>query len=119
MGAPAFTIYHNPACSTSRTVLATIRGAGIEPCVVEYLEDPPDRATLAALVGAMGLPVRALLREKEPAYVELGLGDPSLGDDALLNAMLAHPILIQRPIVAAPTGTRICRPADTVLELLP
>lgn len=113
------TIYHNPACGTSRNVLAMIRNAGIEPRVIEYLQDPPDRATLAALVAAMGVPVRAVLREKGTPYTELGLDDPALGDDALLDAMLAHPNLIQRPIVATTRGTRLCRPSETVLDLLP
>ncbi len=113
------TIYHNPACGTSRNVLAMIRNAGIEPRVVEYLKDPPDRATLAALIAAMDVPVRSVLREKGTPYAELGLDDPALDDDALLDAMLAHPILIQRPIVVAPLGTRLCRPSETVLDLLP
>ena len=113
------TIYHNPACGTSRNVLAMIRNAGIQPRVVEYLRDPPDRATLAALVAAMGVPVRAVLREKGTPYAELGMDDPALDDDALLDAMLAHPILIQRPIVVSPLGTRMCRPSETVLDLLP
>jgi arsenate reductase len=113
------TIYHNPACGTSRNVLAMIRNAGVEPRVVEYLKDPPDRATLAALIAAMGVPVRSVLRAKEKTYAELGLDDPALDDDALLDAMLAHPVLIQRPIVVAPLGTRMCRPSETVLDLLP
>jgi arsenate reductase len=113
------TIYHNPACGTSRNVLAMIRNAGVEPRVVEYLKDPPDRATLAALIAAMGVPVRSVLRAKEKTYAELGLDDPALDDDALLDAMLTHPALIQRPIVVTPLGTRMCRPSETVLDLLP
>jgi arsenate reductase (glutaredoxin) len=112
------TIYHNPACGTSRNTLALIRNAGIEPRVVEYLKDPPDRETLAGLVAAMGVPVRDVLREKGTPYADLQLDDPSLGDDALIDAMLAHPILIQRPIVVSPLGTRICRPSERVLDLL-
>jgi len=113
------TIYHNPACGTSRNTLALIRNAGIEPRVVEYLKDPPDRATLAALIAAMGVPAREVLRTKEATYAQLHLDDPSLGDDALIDAMLEHPILIQRPIVASPLGTRMCRPSEAVLDLLP
>ncbi len=119
MNDPAVTIYHNPACGTSRNTLALIRNAGIEPRVVEYLMDPPDRATLAGLIAAMGVPAREVLRAKEATYEELHLDDPSLDDDALIDAMLAHPILINRPIVVTPLGARLCRPADTVLELLP
>lgn len=115
----AITIYHNPACGTSRNVLALIRHAGIEPTIVEYLRTPPDRATLASLIAAMDLPVRALLREKGTPYRELGLDDPSLDDAALLDAMLAHPILINRPVVVSARGTRLCRPSEAVLELLP
>jgi arsenate reductase len=113
------TIYHNPACGTSRNTLALIRNAGIEPRVVEYLKDPPDRETLAGLIAAMGVPVRDVLREKGTPYAELQLDDPSLSDDALMDAMLANPVLIQRPIVVSPVGTRICRPSEAVLELLP
>jgi len=113
------TIYHNPACGTSRTTLGLIREAGIEPRVVEYLKDPPDRATLTGLIAKMGVPVREVLRTKAEPYAELGLDDPTLGDDALIDAMLAHPILINRPIVVTPLGARLCRPADSVLELLP
>ncbi|HVI60160.1 MAG TPA: arsenate reductase (glutaredoxin) [Luteimonas sp.] len=119
MNAPDVTIYHNPACGNSRGALALIREAGIEPRVVEYLREPPDRATLQSLLTAMDLPARALLREKEPACAELGLDDPSLDEGALLDAMLSHPVLMQRPIVATPLGTRICRPPETVLDLLP
>lgn len=113
------TIYHNPACGTSRNTLALIRNAGIEPRVIEYLEDPPDRETLTGLITAMGVPAREVLRQKEAPYAELHLDDPSLGNDALIDAMLAHPILIQRPIVVSPLGTRLCRPSEVVLDLLP
>ena len=113
------TIYHNPACGTSRNTLALIRNAGIEPRVIEYLKDPPDRETLAALIAAMDVPARDVLRAKEAAYAELQLDDPSLGDDALIDAMLERPILIQRPIVVSPLGTRMCRPSEAVLDLLP
>jgi len=112
------TIWHNPACGTSRTVLGLIRAAGIEPRIVEYLKDPPDRATLAATIAASGLSVREALRGKEARFAELGLGDPALTEEALLNAMLAHPILINRPFVIAPAGSRLCRPADRVREIL-
>ena len=113
------TIYHNPACGTSRNTLALIRNAGVEPQVIAYLETPPSRAVLRELIGRMGIPVRALLREKGTPFHELGLGDPALGDDALLDAMLAHPILINRPIVVSPRGVRLCRPSEAVLDLLP
>ncbi|GGF50014.1 arsenate reductase [Azorhizobium oxalatiphilum] len=112
-------IYHNPACGTSRNVLAMIRDAGIAPRVVEYLKTPLTRDELAALIARMGVPVRAVLREKGTPYAELGLGDPALGDDALLDAMAAHPILMNRPIVVTPRGARLCRPKETVLDLLP
>lgn len=113
------TIYHNPACGTSRNVLGLIRNAGIEPTVIEYLKTPPTRDRLMSLISSMGVPVRAVLREKGTPYAELGLGDPALGDDALLDAMMAHPILINRPIVVTPLGVRLCRPSETVLDLLP
>lgn len=113
------TIYHNPSCGTSRNTLGLIRNAGIEPQVVEYLETPPSRETLIDLVARMGIPVRALLRGKEPLYVELGLDDPLRDDDALLDAMLAHPILINRPIVVTPLAAKLCRPSEMVLDLLP
>jgi len=116
---PRFTIYHNPACGTSRNTLALIRNSGVEPTVVEYLKTPPDRATLTALIDAMGGPVREVLREKGTPYAELGLGDESLPDAALIDAMLAHPILINRPIVATPLGVALCRPSERVLDLLP
>jgi len=116
---PDITIYHNPACGTSRNVLALIRNAGVEPEVVEYLKTPPDRATLRRLIAAMGVPVREVLRQKGTPYDELGLGDPALTGDRLLDAVLRHPILLNRPIVATPWGTRLCRPSETVLDLLP
>lgn len=119
MNASTITIYHNPACGTSRNVLATIRETGIEPRVVEYLKDPPDCETLRGLIAAMGIPARDLLRAKEALYAELNLDDPALDDDALIDAMLAHPVLINRPIVVSPRGTRLCRPSETVRELLP
>jgi arsenate reductase len=111
------TIYHNPACGTSRNTLAMIRAAGIEPQVIEYLKTPPDRATLAALAAAVGGP-RMLLREKGTPFAELGLGEPELGDDALLDAMVAHPVLMNRPVVVTPKETALCRPAERVLDLL-
>ncbi|MDD3443915.1 MAG: arsenate reductase (glutaredoxin) [Zavarzinia sp.] len=112
-------IYHNPDCGTSRNTLGLIRNAGIEPHVIEYLKSPPSRALLAELAHRAGVPLRAFLREKGTPYHELGLGDPGLGDDALLDAMMAHPILINRPIVATPLGVRLCRPSETVLDILP
>lgn len=112
-------IYHNPACGTSRNALAMIRNAGIEPHVIEYLKTPPSRALLADLIARAGLTARALLREKGTPYAELGLADPSLSDDALLDAMMAHPILINRPLVVSPLGVRLCRPSEAVLDLLP
>jgi arsenate reductase len=112
-------IYHNPDCGTSRNTLAMIRNAGIEPHVIEYLKTPPSRAMLEQLIARMGITIRALLREKGTPYAELGLGDPSLTDDQLLDAMLAHPILINRPIVVSPKGVRLCRPSEEVLDLLP
>lgn len=113
------TIYHNPACGTSRNTLAMIRQSGEEPVVVEYLKNPPSREKLVAVIAAMGGSPRDILREKGTPYAELGLGDPSLSDDALIDAMLAHPILINRPIVETPKGTRLCRPSERVLDLLP
>jgi arsenate reductase (glutaredoxin) len=112
-------IYHNPDCGTSRNALGMIRKAGIEPHVIEYLKTPPSRALLQQLVARMGLSVRDLLREKGTPYAELGLGDKALTDDQLLDAMLAHPILIKRPIVVTPKGVKLCRPSELVLELLP
>ncbi|MBO9883521.1 MULTISPECIES: arsenate reductase (glutaredoxin) [Xanthomonas] len=116
---PTITIYHNPACGTSRNVLGLIRNSGVEPTVIEYLKTPPDRATLQTLAAASGLPLRELIRQKGTPYAELGLDDPTLDDDALLEAMLQHPILLNRPIVVSPLGTRLCRPSETVLEILP
>ena len=113
------TIYHNPACGTSRNVLALIRNSGEEPTVIEYLKTPPDRATLMVLIAAMGVSARAVLREKGTPYAELGLGDPQWGDDQLIDFMLQHPILINRPIVVTPLGTRLCRPSEAVLDILP
>ncbi|MBK4717655.1 arsenate reductase (glutaredoxin) [Azospirillum sp. YIM DDC1] len=113
------TIYHNPACGTSRNTLALIRNSGVEPTVVEYLKTPPSRELLADLIRRMGVPVRAVLREKGTPYAELGLDDPSLTDDQLLDAMMAHPILINRPIVVTPLGVRLCRPSEVVLDILP
>ena len=113
------TIYHNPACGTSRNVLAMIRNSGEEPVVIEYLKTPPDRATLTALIAAMGVPVRAVLREKGMPYAELGLDDPKWSDEQLIGFMLQHPILINRPIVVTPLGTMLCRPSETVLDILP
>lgn len=113
------TIYHNPACGTSRNTLALIRNAGIEPTIIEYLRTPPTRGQLAALIAAAGLGVREALREKGTPFDELGLGDPALSDDQLLDAMLAHPILINRPFVVTPLGTRLCRPSELVLDILP
>ncbi len=112
-------IYHNPACGTSRSTLAMIRNAGIEPHVVEYLKTPPSRALLAELVARARLGPRELLREKGTPYAELGLADQSLSDDALLDAMIAHPILINRPLVVSPLGVKLCRPSEQVLDLLP
>jgi arsenate reductase len=113
------TIYHNPACGTSRNTLAMIRNAGIEPHVIDYLKTPPGRDILVALIGQMGGGPRALLREKGTPYAELSLGDPALSDDALIDAIVAHPILMNRPVVVSPLGTRLCRPSETVLDLLP
>ena len=113
------TIYHNPQCSTSRNVLALIRNTGAEPEVIEYLKTPPTRETLRALMAQMAMPVRDVMRRKEALYGELALDNPALGDDALIDAMLAHPILINRPIVVTALGTRLCRPSETVLDILP
>ncbi|NMZ47339.1 arsenate reductase (glutaredoxin) [Pseudomonas oryzihabitans] len=113
------TIYHNPACGTSRNVLGLIRNSGVEPTVIHYLETPPDRAQLERLIADLGMPVRELLRQKGTPYAELGLDDPRLDDAALIAAMLQHPLLINRPIVVTPLGTRLCRPSERVLEILP
>jgi len=113
------TIYHNPACGTSRNVLGLIRNAGIEPTVIEYLKTPPSRDELRSLIARMGTTVRAVLREKGTPYAELGLAEPALDDEALLDAMMAHPILINRPIVVTARGVGLCRPSEAVLDLLP
>ena len=112
------TIYHNPDCGTSRNTLAAIRQSGEEPEVIEYLKHPPSRGRLVDLIKAMGIPVRALLREKGTPYAELGLADPKWTDDELIDLMLKHPILINRPIVVTPKGVRLCRPSEAVLDLL-
>jgi len=112
-------IYHNAACGTSRNVLALIRNAGVEPHVIEYLKSPPTRALLTQLIARAGLIPREILREKGTPYKELGLDDPKLSDDALIDAMMAHPILINRPLVATPKGVRLCRPSERVIDLLP
>ncbi|MGB3042261.1 MAG: arsenate reductase (glutaredoxin) [Xanthobacteraceae bacterium] len=112
-------IYHNPDCGTSRNTLALIRNAGVEPHIIEYLKTPPSRTMLVQLIARMGISPRDLLREKGTPYAELGLGDPGLTDDQLLDAMQAHPILINRPIVVSPKGVRLCRPSEEVLDLLP
>ena len=115
----SITIYHNPNCGTSRNVLALIRNSGVEPEVVEYLKTPPSRDKLIALVAQLSIPVRELLRQKGTPYDELQLGNPSLSDDALLDAMVVHPMLMNRPIVVTPLGTRLCRPSEAVLDILP
>jgi arsenate reductase len=112
-------IYHNPDCGTSRNTLAMIQNAGIEPHVIEYLKTPPSRLLLRQLINRMGVSVRDVIREKGTPYKELGLDDPSLTDDQLLDTMMAHPILINRPIVVTPKGVRLCRPSEAVLDLLP
>ncbi|MNX88968.1 Arsenate reductase [compost metagenome] len=119
MSDTAITIYHNPACGTSRNTLALIRNSGVEPTVIHYLETPPSRETLVALIAAMGMPVRDLLRKNVPPFEELGLAEERFSDDELIDAMLAHPILINRPIVVTPLGTRLCRPSEVVLDILP
>ena len=113
------TIYHNPRCGTSRNTLAMIRNCGVEPEVIEYLQTPPRRDTLLALVAATGQPVRELVRSKEALFTELGLDAPGVTDAQLIDAMLQHPILINRPIVVTPLGTRLCRPSEQVLGILP
>jgi len=115
----SITIYHNPACGTSRNTLAMIRQSGEEPRVVEYLVTPPSREEVAALIRAMGIPVRDLLRRKGTPYDALGLDDPKWTDDELIDFMMAHPILINRPIVVTPLGTRLCRPSEAVIDILP
>jgi arsenate reductase (glutaredoxin) len=119
MSPPTITIFHNPACGTSRNTLALIRNSGVEPIIVEYLKDPPGRTRLVALIAALGLPVRALLRQKGTPYDSLKLDDPAWTDEQLIDFMVAHPILMNRPIVETPLGTRLCRPSETVLEILP
>lgn len=113
------TIYHNPACGTSRNVLGLIRNSGEEPQVIEYLKTPPSRSELLDLIGRMGIPVRDLLRRKGTPFDELKLDDPALTDDQLIDAMMAHPILINRPIVVTPLGVKLCRPSEAVLDILP
>ncbi len=115
----AVTIYHNPDCGTSRNTLALIRHAGIEPDIIEYLQHPPTRRQLTKMIADAGLSVREAIREKGTPYAELGLGDPALTDDRLLDAMLEHPILINRPFVVTPMGTRLSRPSEVVLEIIP
>ncbi|MFB2745812.1 glutaredoxin-dependent arsenate reductase [Aeromonas veronii] len=115
----AITIYHNPECGTSRNTLELIRNSGVEPTVIHYLETPPSRDQLVALIAAMGMPVRDLLRNNVPPYEALGLAEDRFSDDALIDAMLAHPILINRPIVVTPLGTKLCRPSEVVLDILP
>lgn len=113
------TIYHNPDCGTSRNTLALIRNAGIEPTAIEYLKTPPDRATLLAMIAKAGLTVREAIREKGTPYAEMGLDNPALTDEQLLEAMIATPILINRPFVVTPWGVRLCRPSEVVLDILP
>ena len=113
------TIYHNPACGTSRNTLALIRNSGVEPQVIEYLKTPPSRDELLALTARMGVTLRDILREKGTPYQELNLGDAGLSDDQLLDAIQAHPILINRPIVVTPLGAKLCRPSELVLDILP
>jgi arsenate reductase (glutaredoxin) len=113
------TIYHNPACGTSRNVLGLIRNSGTEPVIIEYLQTPPSRAELVSLIARMGISVRDLLRRKGTPYDELGLDDPALTDEQLIDAMMAHPILINRPIVVTPQGVKLCRPSEAVLDILP
>ena len=115
----AITIYHNPRCGTSRNTLALIRNTGAEPEVIDYLATPPSRERLRELIAQMGVPVRSVMREKEKLFGELQLGNPALDDDALIDAMLAHPILISRPIVVTILGVRLCRPSEVVLDILP
>jgi arsenate reductase len=112
------TIFHNPRCNTSRTVLAALQAKGLDIRIVEYLKQPPDRAALVDLLRQLGIGPRGLMRRKEAAYGELGLDDPALSDDRLIDAILAHPILIERPIVVTPKGARICRPVETLAEIL-
>ena len=113
------TIYHNPRCGTSRNTLAMIRNTGAEPNVIEYLKNPPTRETLVALIAAAGLGVRGIVRAKEAVFTELGLDDPAKTDEELIDAMMAHPILINRPLVVSPLGVKLCRPSEEVLDLIP
>jgi arsenate reductase len=113
------TIYHNPACGTSRNTLAMIRNSGVEPRIVKYLKTPPSREQLVELMRQMDIPVRDLIRQKGTPYYELGLDDPKLSDDELIDQMIAHPILINRPIVITPKGAKLCRPSELVLDILP
>ncbi len=115
----SITIYHNPACGTSRNALALIRNAGVEPTVIEYLKTPPDRATLESLIARMGIRPRDLLREKGTPYAELGLGEDRWTDAELVDRMVAHPILMNRPVVVTPWGVKLCRPSELVLDILP
>lgn len=115
----AITIYHNPACGTSRNTLALIRNSGVEPEVIEYLKTPPSRETLQELLSSMSLPVRDLLRRKGTPYDELGLDDPTWSDEQLLDFVVEHPVLMNRPVVVTPLGTRLCRPSEEVLDILP
>ncbi|MGE6292600.1 glutaredoxin-dependent arsenate reductase [Aeromonas media] len=119
MSDTSITIYHNPACGTSRNTLALIRNSGVEPTVIHYLETPLRREMLVALIAAMGMPVRDLLRKNVQPFEELGLTEERFSDDELIDAMLAHPILINRPIVVTPLGTKLCRPSEVVLDILP
>jgi arsenate reductase len=119
MTADRITIYHNPACGTSRNTLGLIRNSGVEPHIIAYLNTPPSRSELVALLRLMDMTPRELLREKGTPYAELGLDDLSLGDEALIDAMMTHPILINRPLVVTPLGVRLCRPSEVVLEILP
>lgn len=112
-------IYHNPDCGTSRNVLGLIRNAGLEPHIIEYLKTPPTRVMLKQLVARMGVPLRAILREKGTPYHELGLDNPNLSDESLLDAIETHPVLMNRPIVVTPKGVRLCRPSEAVIDLLP
>jgi len=119
MNDATITIFHNPACGTSRNTLALIRNSGVEPVVVEYLKTPPGRDTLAALIAAMGVPVRSVLRQKGTPFDELKLDNPDWTDDQLIDFMATYPILMNRPIVVTPLGTRLCRPSELVLDILP
>jgi arsenate reductase (glutaredoxin) len=119
MSAYEVTIFHNPACGTSRNVLGMIRDAGVEPEIIEYLKNPPSRAELEKLLARAGLTVREILRKTAPPYAEMGLDDPALSEDALFAAIARHPVLIERPIVASPKGVRLCRPKEKVLDLMP